>query len=282
MNFKSSGELIGRVEETLNSFKASGLLDSGQFYRWIKEVLMKLNIPNDSPTTALLKVNNGKILVPDDLHFIWAIWNCSCNTTPSFNLDLQRTEAYQYYRTDQLYCKTDECEKDCTSKLYEENGELMVTKYYLQTPREQTKYVKSNLIKIKNSVIKCVENNIHQPTQLEASISKDRISFNFQEGYVYLQYYGFQKDEAGLPLIPDIVQIEEAIEAHIIAQFFLQQYYNNTLDAIQRYQLAKSEAEIKFYNASIWRKLPTVNKTLEAIKRNSKRFSRFELQQTKR
>lgn len=275
VSFKSSEELIGRVEETLKSFKPSGLLDTGQFYRWIKEILMRLNIPNYSPTTSLLKVNNYKITTPDDLHSVWAIWKCDKCGTSSTSKELQSTSVSPYFRTDQFYCKMDECDKPC--KLYEENGELQVSRLYLDVPVEE-KYKKTSLVKIKNyKSVSCETDSPSLKTKepFEASISKNSISFNFNEGYVYLQYYGFEVDEEGLPLIPDQVYIESAIETHIIYSFFLEQYYNNTFDVAQRLGLADQKAKEALSNAISWRKLPTVVSSLDMIAKRNKKYKKF-------
>ena len=268
LTFKSSEQLIARVESTLDSFKASGLLDSGDFYRWTKEILSRLNIPAYNAVYSMQVVDNYKIAKPDDMSAIWSAWRYDEEGGTSTFVEKQIENRFTYFSTTESLCKTDECDVDCNSKMYEENGNIIINKLYLKGTSITKKYCNPTRIKIKNH-----KGNWDGHSEHEASVDTNYIHFNFKNGYVYLQYYAFEVDENGLPMIPDVVQIEDAIETYIIYKFFLKQYYNNTFDVSQRLQVSKDLADRAFSNAVSWVKLPAANDMIDAILRKRRKFA---------
>lgn len=274
MNFKSSEELIGRVESTLKSYKASGQIDTGDFYRWMKEILVKLNIPAYNPIHAILKVDNYKLALPEDVFNIWSAYKYDEEDCNEESIDLQQESRWMYFRTEECITKKDECTEVCPK--IKDNGEIIVSKLYLKRPKETKKYTNQKVINIVNSKTLDGTSPSAKYGDLQASLNNNSIFFNFEKGFVYLQYYGFELDVDGLPMIPDEVRIEDAIETHIIYKIFLELYYNGA-DVQQKLQVAKDLANVAYSNALTWVKLPSVKAMINMAQRKAKKFKKFDL-----
>lgn len=282
MNFKSSEQLIARVSSQLDSFQSSGLLDEGDFYRWIKEILTLLNIPAYSPVHSIIPLEDNKFRIPDDMYQLWNIYRYEEeNIHNNDNIHYQRQSRYEIIKTDQIETTcTDNCEK------ITHESDIMISKYYIkdnQTP-VVTRYNKREPIRIKNyTVNKCTSDApcIKTPSRLEGSIDGNYFYFNFQGGSIYLQYYRLMLDDNNLPMIPDVSEIELAIETYIVFRFFQKLYYNTTTDALQRMQYAQLEYTKAYDKARSWVKTPSA-KVLHQIARNNRnKFKVFELKHSR-
>jgi len=280
MNFKSSEQLISRVNKTLNTFKSSGLLDEGDFYRWIKEVLTLLNIPSFTPVHAIVPVEGNKLRVPDDMYQLWSVWRYEEEKKgdPTPIRHYQRQARY-YVQEDTLQSQ---CEDNCTTITHDK--EMMISKFYIEETPVTTVYKSRQPVKIVNyAVNKCSADSpsLNISSSLQANIDNNYFYFNFSDGSVYLQYYKLQLDFNGLPMIPDVSEIELAIEAYIIYRFFQELYYNGTTDALQRMQYAKNEYTTLFDKAKTWVKTPTARALYNIAMKTRGRFNMYELKHSR-
>lgn len=270
--FKSSEQLIARVVKQLNSYQASGQLDEGDFYRWIKEVLMKLNVPSFTPVHRILEFENGKLTIPDDVYQIWAIWK----------YDEVSNKNTEWIQTNKIVSPvlTHECYDPCGNPCeIEKEPNTIVTKYFLPTKSIQKSYSNGQLLTLKNyNISRCDKDSpsIYNKSSLEVTMDNNNFYFNFDEGSIYLQYFKFMLDEDGLPMIPDVTQIELAIETYLVYRFFQELYYNTTLDVLQRMQYAELKYNEAYKAASIWVKLPTAKGLLNYLHIVRNKYKVFE------
>lgn len=282
MNFKSSDELIARVTKQLSSFNSSGLLDQGDFYRWIKEILSLLNIPAYSPIHTIIPLNgDNKIIIPEDMYQLWSVWKYEdggYTTTP---------EKHFQYQTRALVTETQCLEKcnDVCHELYEE-GDILVTKHFIETSGGYVtrKHYNRTPIKVVNYKInQCNSNSpsLSNRSPYNASMDNHYINFNFSEGSVYLQYYAMMLDDDGLPMIPDVAEIELTIENYIVYRLFQELYINNSIDALQRMQYFEIKYKEAFDKAKTWVKTPSFKSMLEQAQKNKGRYKLFELKHSR-
>lgn len=268
MNFISSEQLIARVSKQLNSFQSSGLLDEGDFYRWIKEVLGMLNVPAYSPVHTIQSIDDNKMLIPDDMDQLWSIWRYEeKNENYNDEFHLQRTHRKPVLKD---YCTT--CEDECKIIHCED---IIETKYYVHEKAYKKQYHGGQLLHLKNyKVDKCLKDSIsiRNNNSLEVTMDSNYFYFNFEGGAIYLQYYAYQLDENGLPMIPDVVKIERAIETYIIYRFFQELYWNGTIDALQRMQVAEQSYNMSFAIARAWVKLPSFNTLVDFALQRKNRY----------
>lgn len=271
MNLKSSDELIARVESSLKSFKAAGLLDSGDFYRWIKEILMKLNIPAFNRVHTILEVNNYKATSPNDMQTIIDLYRYdSYDSSSRYNTYEQPAFVSTYFKLNDV---EDDCckEEDCICQT--SDYKLLHRRTFLNVPKEEY-YCNAREIYLTN--YKQIGCDVNSPSRKlakdQATYSNSTFHLNFDSGYIYVRYNSFELDEDGLPMIPDVVQIEDVIEKYIIYKFLLEQYYNNNFDAIQRFQLAKQLYDEAYGVALRYVKLPTFKSVMRIAEKQKRKF----------
>lgn len=276
MKFKSSEQLIARVVKTLHSFQSSGLLDEGDFYRWIKEVIGELNIPSFSPVHKIIKLDGNKLLIPDDVNQLWAIYRWE--EEDRLHDPVKHYQGQTRWLVQEDQCLNKKCVDKCQS-LYEE-GDVMVSKWFIEDQHVEKRFTHKTPIKLVNyTVDRCISSSPIKTNNstLKANMDANYFYFNFEDGWVYLQYYSFVVDEDGLPMVPDVVEAESAIEKYIIYRFFQELYYNTTIDALQRMQYAQQEYQRAFDKARTYCKFPTFKELMSISEKNKGRFKMFEL-----
>lgn len=275
LNFISSDKVFANVNTVLSSFGNAGLLDEETFYPMVKSVLIRLNIPAFEELETVIDVVNYKATLPDDFYMLWALWKgCKTNETKT-QTKLQHQYSYPFLYEDTIF---DYKKLDCKTVITPTDNNIVRRDVYFQ---EELVYSDSyndvQLLKLKKGKQFCNTQcpNKNTNNHLEFNISEKQIHTNFQEGTCILQYYSFPKDEYGLPLIPDNVHIEEAIEAYIIFKSLQQMYYNNTADVFQRMQYAEIQFQQKFKQASDYLNLTPYSKMIEMYQKNSGKWSKY-------
>lgn len=274
MNFKSSEQLIARVNEQLHSYQSSGMLDEGEYYRWIKEVLGKLNTPAFSTVHTIIDVEDGMVPIPEDLYQIWAIYRYAEKTeyTPTTK-NLQNQIAIRSVEAEIDGKCVDPCE------IEKFTPELLIAKVYVNTVPHQVTYTGGQLLTLKNfKVEKCNRESpsIHNKSSLEVTMDNDNFYFNFETGSVYLQYHRLMVDEDGIPMVPDVIQIEQAIESFIIYKIFQKLYFNGTMDALQRMEYSEQKWNEHYRTAVSWVKLASAKSLIAYSKLIRNKYKRFE------
>lgn len=279
MNFKSAKPLIDRVSRELASYIDQGYLDTGDFYRYIKEMLSDLNIPAFSPVHSIISLNgNYKVRIPDDMYQIWSVWRYKAQTVQTEDVDHYQGQNRWLVFKDQCIEK----ESDCPV-VYKEDNDIIVSKWYIRESGDTIsyKYKNDGPIQLKNFKLNdcsdgCPALNVKNSPHT-ASMDSNYFYFNFTDGSIYLQYFTMMKDEHGVPMIPDVVQIERAVENYIIYRSFRQLYYDTTLDVVNRMQIAKLENQETFDKAKTYVKFPTFQEVVNIGNSARGKYKMFEL-----
>lgn len=252
----------------LSSYSLTGMLDDGNFSDWVKVILMKLNLPAFNQKEVVLDVIDYKIDLPEDFHLLWAVWICDKGETKRVNKD-----AYQgtisFTQEDTCYERTGECYtlEPVAHKVIKRN-------YYMSNEVETTTYKNTRLLKLINKHVKCSDScvNYRVDSDEQYFISDNSLQFNFEKGSVILQYFAFEVDENGLPMIPDDVRIEETLEAFITYRLFQKGYYNNIADLRDRMLFSKQDYETKYVEAERHLNIPEYKTMVEYGKKRLNRW----------
>jgi hypothetical protein len=101
----------------------------------------------------------------------------------------------------------------------------------------------------------------------EVTIKDGWLLTMFEKDSIYMQYYGTPIDEDFLPMIPDQVDIEKAIEYYIYKKLFEGFYLNSSVpDIPQRLQYVTKEFDFYFAQARYWCKLPTFQRMVQSLR----------------
>lgn len=277
MYFKKCDELVDRVEKFLDSYSAAGMLDRGDFYRWIKEILTKLNVPAYSPVHRVENIEDGKLAIPDDVYQIWALYKYkSIPKTKKLN-EIYPPEAET--ETISKYECYNECHDPCTVRHIEHKYNTMIIKHYLDNSWWESSYQEGSLLQLKPYKLEiCDKDSVSLKVKsgLQVTTDNNYFYFNFDEGAIYLQYYKLMLDEDGLPMIPDVTQIEQAIEYYIMYKSLQKIYINGEENVVQRMDFLKNEYDMHFRIASSWVRLPTAKSLIEYGKLLRNKYNIFE------
>lgn len=273
LTFKNTDSLFGRVRKRLNSFDNAGVLDEGDWYYYIKEVINNLGVAVYEEREAITIVKNFKALLPEDFSYLYAAYKCTPNTGDSKNTLFPQT-GFVFYIEDtyEPYCKSKNCS---AAKIDYVEGEKFTTRTYIEGQPFIINYDSPALLQLTgNSKMLCDEKckNLFAKCPHQIQIDKKHIYTNFKEDSIYMKYYALPIDrESGLPLIPDNTVIEKAVEDYIVFSVFRDFWYNGSVPDIERrYQDAKFASEDSYKKAAYLTKMPSFQNVINKIRQDRK------------
>lgn len=276
--FKSADFLYSKINREFKSFSNANLLDDSDFPLYTAEVLKKLGISVFKEDHAVLKIKNGKAKLPLNYKEFYAAYKSFNTKQTNSGKHLQRKHVFEDDVTCELLHRTTNCDINCdcpdkvinkvTIKRYV-NDDNVVYDYDKFVKLKLSPNVQTNLEKDENV------NHLYSFRD-EIKIENGCAFVNFDEGTVYLQYYGFPLDNKGLPMIPDIIEVEKAIEWYIKHQVLLNFWLVDDLtNAQNKWQKAEQEFEKWMGEARYILKLPAFA-TLVNSARNMRSLNKLE------
>jgi len=267
-NFISAEEIYSKIRREFKSFTSSNLIDEGEFPIYTKEVLDKLGMSAMQECEAILDIENKKHKLPYNFQQLHAAYKC----TPSFS----KTDAIWHpqqsstVRND-ITCETigvSNCKIECC---YTETVlEKITIQQFIKDDCSYRNYCNPVLLRLSPNVKSSCSSdclNLHASSIFEISINNGYLYTNFDEGSVYIKYYGLPTDEDGLPMIPDITEIKKAVEWYIKYQLLLNWWFNSEVQDIQN-KWSKAEQLYQQYmsEARYISKLPSFSEMVNAIR----------------
>lgn len=268
--------LIAEIEKSMSQYKTAGLIDKADLYRWTNLALKNFGQSICTLTEKVVQVKDGKAFLPEGFHSLHFAAHCSPkgyyvsnNHRPgiiSSNIWRERVERKLEWDSCEPCCTT-ESETIISEDIYLDDN--LITFYY-QNPvvLKLGKAFKKDLCtnECKNRLVK--------ESPYEINIVGTTLQANFNNGYIYIQYYGLEQDEKGLPLIPDTPKrkVEVYIEYHLKKKLLEQLLLNgddvNLINMLSyysqqeriEYPLAMSDAKFQTLNYNSYKKLAQQNR----------------------
>lgn len=271
--FKSASFIFSKIKRELSSLHGVGKIDEADFALYTAEVLKELGCANYKESEAILTVKDGKANLPKDFMLLYAAYKCHKSTDEINELHFQRG----YFLLNDITCEvlgqSNKCKLDC-GEFDKVLQKITVREYVGNDVCRVRGWEVSNLLTLSPNVHDLViehSPNFHHSCADEISISDGQVFTNFKKCDIFLQYYAFPFDEDGAPMIPDIIQVEKAVEFYIKYQLFLNYWLDGSVPDIQN-KLGKLEqlykealGEAKFIN-----KLPGFQTMLHSAKMKRK------------
>lgn len=274
-NFKSAEYIYSKIKREFKSFGGVNLLDDADFPLYTAEVLKRLGAGVYKEEDAFLFVRNGKACLPKDLGYIFAAYKCKSSGTEFGGKHFQNQCIFENDITCEILRRNENCEINCecpdkiiervTIKQFVNDGDWACQNFHRPT-----------LLKLSPNVREhCSEDcpNLFVTCSDEITINNGCLFTNFKDAHIYLQYYAFPQDKDGLPMIPDVIEVEKAIEWYIKWQILLNYWLVDDLqNALAKWQKAEAEFEKWYAEAKYINKLPSFNKMVNSI-RNKRRIN---------
>lgn len=270
--FKSADHIYGNVKRDLNSFDAAGLIDEGEFPRYIHDVLQRLGIGVLKEEDAVVRVKDFKACLPKDFKQLYAAYRC----TPYVEgKDLAPIETgIRVYNdvTWELLDRSSCSEISVYSAADQQVVDRVTVRQYVDTRDVVVNFKDFVLLRLSPNVnkAKCAENcaNLFSDNPQEISIERGQLFTNFSSACVYLKYYACAVDRYGVPLIPDIPSLDKAIEFEIKYQLLFNLWTNNSVPDLQnRWQVFQERAEFFFQEVKYHNKLPSFAQCVNSARR---------------
>ena len=275
--------LIAEVKSDLSKYADASLLDEDSMYRDI--ILGMKRFGNDIMELheTMVEVKDGYATLPDNFFSLYLAALCSprgfastCETDVEFH-DLQ--SSHYYIERTQYTNKWNECDSCQTENLSE--NVIRENLYFKNKKVAEFYYDQPQLLSLgktfnKNNCHSNCRNKLVRDNPNQIVIVKFRLQANFNEGDIYLQYYGLPLDEEGNIDIPESKNghLEEYLEYRVKRKAAERLIANNDAVGLQSmYSVYKGEEQVSLKNASNELKMRSI--TPESMKR-LKRLNRLE------
>lgn len=273
LTFQSTDRLFARVRKRLNSFDAAGILDEGDFYYYIKEVIEQLGVSVYEEHQVLLPVVHFRTPRPDNFSYIYAAYSTSPVTTttqskqtcfPQEGFALYMEDTWQPYR---------QCKNCLATKFEFAEGQSLRSRTYVQGQPNVINYNRPMLLRLGTNSKRLMyegspHHNHHGGCSDEITIDQNYIHTTFEAGSIFMKYYGMALDpESGLPMIPSSTFIEKAIEDYIIYRIIEDIWFNGVVpDMDARYKMARANTDDSMKTAMYYSKLPSFQTAINYIR----------------
>lgn len=267
LQFKSSQQLFDRIKKRLSSYDAEDLIDDGDFHKHVVYVLEELGAAVMRECEAVIPVCDKKAKLPNNFKEFYAAWRADSRGGSVKSINEQKPLIYWQDTEITRDCPSN-CKWECGKDDY---GKVKIVIRTFVNGEDETYYFEnfSGLVLSPHRTICQSGQKLSQAYQNEIYIDDAGfIHTGFENGFMYMQYWGLPIDENGLPMIPKNESVERAIEYYIYTQLFEEFYWNSTVQNIgNMLQDVRNQYDFYMPQARYWAKLPSFKKMVNAIRR---------------
>lgn len=216
--------IIAEVRTDLAQYEASGMLDEISMRNWAKRALKTFGNLVTTLNEKTVEVKNGRAKLPEDFYSLYAAAKCEpkrCEIIKGQESDLLDTFFYRI-RTESLKTFDNQSNviqegeyKEVVEKIFLRGGSVEADLFF-HKPRllKLTRGIKKEQC---HPACKNLSKELTYSSPWEINILGDYIQTNFKEGFIYLQFFGLEKDEEGEIIIPELSndQLVEYLTYHL-------------------------------------------------------------------
>lgn len=244
VNFISSVPVIAEVKLQLKNYFESGLLTEAVIPTYIDNAMRKLGTLGNQPNMYIMPIASYTGELPSDFHKL--IFAYTYDYTYEYQGSLPTTTGW--------YTSCTEVTGSCpsTTEVFEKIViESQAYKIQLRNPL---------LLKVVFSDNYCTLDspNYSAACHDELVIKGNIVTTTFPDGYVYIKYFMKPTDDDGIPLIPEIIEVEDYIKSWCKYQL-MEQVFNGS--SIETYNQARDKFD--YYRQDAYRKFESALNTLK-------------------
>lgn len=252
----NTNALIAQIRSDLSKYADANLIDDNSLYRDIVMGLKRFGNDIMQLQETVVFVENGFADLPESFFSLYVAYLCNPIGYQVQNASNQDALINSVYYKEKTVRRKDwsECEASCetiTESVIREN-------VYFNGVNTEFMYGNPTLLKLgksfsKSNCHKECRNRFEKDSPNEIVILDYRLQANFNEGYIYLQYYGLPQDEEGNINIPDTPNghLETYLEYFLKRRLAERLMGNNDAQGLQSlYTVYKQEESIALKNAS--------------------------------
>lgn len=267
MTYKPVSEVINSVLERLYSLTEGDKIDESILYNRASLLMSNFSFNHHKEGKAVLVVKNKKATLPDDFHKACMVLGCFEGT------EMPQSRYDETYKLEERQvCELNVCETACDVCTDECGNMMRIVQKFNRTPIVHTQFDILNMSK--GSSPFCAEGcfNNKSNSSNTISIQNGEILCEFDEGLLYVEYIAKLETDDDF-MFPYHPKIEDWLQAEFIAEVFQVLYFNGEGDFLQRYQMAKTEANTKYITAKSILRTPEVGDLYNIARYLNKKYN---------
>jgi hypothetical protein len=270
INYITSEPLIAEVKQELKSYFEAGAISEVLIPSFIDQALRKLKVLALRPEEAVVRIENYKSEMPYDFYLLDYVLSYSSEVFWEAAVD---SVVGNWYKDIQV----DGCSTSASVEMYETISIPMPGfRISMKDPKWIRVYFESTSLCTEN----CQNLKVTSADIIKINQHK-KISATFQEGCLYVKYFSRPVDEHGIPMIPEVLEVEEYIKSYLKYKFFEQMWHSvmdesakqvtDKLTYYKREQLEKLQAAYNYLMTK------SKQQIADSIVRTRNRFSKFHI-----
>jgi hypothetical protein len=273
INYINSETLIAEVKQELKTYFEAGAVSEVLIPTFIDQALRKLKVLVLKPEEAIVRFENFKSELPYD--FSMLDYAVSYESDIYWETGAQTFSGYWYKGITGECSVCDPCHP--TVETYETIS--VVSPGYritLKHPRWVRVYFDSTSLCTDNC-----ENLKVASTDIIKVGNNKKLTATFESGCIYVRYFSRPMDDNHIPMVPEILEVEEYVKAYLKYKFFEQMWHSvmdeSTKQIESKLQYYKREQYDKLQAAFNFLMTKSKQQIADSIVRTRNRFSKFHI-----
>lgn len=210
LNYISADSLVAEVKQELKSYFESGAISEILIPTFIDQALRKLRVLALKPEEAVLHFTNYKSELPCD--FVLLDRAMMYDHEVEWSAGVNSLQGYWYKSIECTNCS------DCTPKeeIYET---ITVPGTGFKLKMKQPKWIRVYHASKQYCTEGCENLSVSSSNVLQI-FNNSKVSSTFEDGCVYIRYFSRPTDDDGIPMVPEVLEVEEYIKAYLKFKFF--------------------------------------------------------------
>lgn len=221
-------EFIEEIKADLSDYDGVGLIDDISIFRWVLTTLSDFGQNIQDLHQITVKVKKGRALLPDNFSSLKFAGLCEFEGIYENDIIISDRD-YQWIERDERIIGYNDCSPCCYNKEDKVITQRVVSSVKLSEARfkEPIPLKLGKYIQRDSCASDCA--NFGIKSDLEITIREKTLRANFDEGTIYMIYYGTPVDEEGEFIIPDIGHsaLIEYLEYFVKSKIFEKMLANN-------------------------------------------------------
>jgi hypothetical protein len=261
MNFRT---FLAELKADFQRDFTSGLIDEQSVAKWVTYALGKFGANVLTLQEGVVYVKRGVATLPDNYEKLQLAAKCDVGCV-EVEEDVENVliESRFWRERTERELQWDSCSPSCKKS----HDKTIVENYFYKGTKATFRYTSPTLLKLgktmkRDSCASECRNLVVQDCEHEISILGKTMYTNFTEGVVYLQYYGIEVDEDGMPIIPETFSKEcvEYIEYYVKRRLYEVKASNkddaNYMNLLNYYRTVEREQFALAFTAVLFEGLP--------------------------
>ena len=270
IHYITSEPLIAEVKQELKTYFEAGAVSEVLIPSFIDQALRKLKVLALRPEEAVIRFENYKSEMPYDFYLLdYAIMYSS---EVFWNNGVTSMQGSWYKEV-----QGDPCATNSNIQIYET---LSIPTPGFRISMKEPKWIRVYA----DSTSLCTEdcpNLKASSTDIIKINQHKKVSASFQEGCVYVKYFSRPVDDYGIPMIPEVLEVEEYIKSYLKYKFFEQMWHSvmdeSTKQVTEKLMYYKREQLEKLQAAFNYLMTKSKQQMADAVVRTRQRFVKFHI-----